>query len=159
MFLTDLKINGFKSFANKTDLKFSNGITCIIGPNGCGKSNIVDAIRWVIGEQRAGSLRSDKMMDVIFNGNKKRKPLGATEVTLTILNDKGVLPAEYSEIQITRRLFRSGQSEYLLNNNLCRLKDIQDLFMDTGMGSDAYSVIELKMLEQILFEDESFSVT
>ncbi len=150
MFLSKLKINGFKSFAAKTELDFSKGVTCIIGPNGCGKSNIVDAIRWVIGEQKAGSLRSEKMTDVIFNGNARRKPLGMAEVSLTIINDKGILPSEYSEVELARRVYRDGQSEYLINNQVCRLKDIQELFMDTGMGSDAYSVIELKMVEQIL---------
>ena len=150
MFLSNLKINGFKSFPYKTELKFSKGMTCIIGPNGCGKSNIVDSIRWVIGEQRAGAVRSDKMTDVIFNGTNKKKPLGMAEVELTIVNDRGVLPSEYTDVVVTRRVFRSGQSEYLLNGAQCRLKDIQHLFMDKGMGSGAYSVIELKMVEQIL---------
>ena len=150
MFLSKLKINGFKSFPSKTELKFSKGMTCIIGPNGCGKSNIVDSIRWVIGEQRAGAIRSDKMTDVIFNGAEKKKPLGMAEVELTIVNDRGVLSSEYTDVVITRRVFRSGQSEYLLNGAQCRLKDIQSLFTDKGMGSGAYSVIELKMVEQIL---------
>jgi chromosome segregation protein len=150
LFLSDLKINGFKSFANKTELKFSKGLTCIIGPNGSGKSNIVDAMRWVIGEQKAGTIRSDKMTDVIFNGADSQKPLGMAEVNLHIENNKGILPSEYSEVNITRRVYRSGQSEYLLNGTKCRLKDIQNLFMDKGMGSGAYSVIELKMVEQIL---------
>lgn len=155
MYLSKLRINGFKSFATKTELDFSKGVTCIIGPNGCGKSNIVDAIRWVIGEQKAGSLRSEKMTDVIFNGNTRRKPIGMAEVALTIINDKGILPSEYSEVELARRVYRDGQSEYLINNQVCRLKDIQELFMDTGMGSDAYSVIELKMVEQILSTNNS----
>ena len=150
MYLSELKIIGFKSFPNKTDLSFSHGITCIIGPNGCGKSNIVDAIRWVIGEQRSGALRSDKMTDVIFNGTKRKKPLSYAEVSLTIINDRNVLPSEYREVTLSRRLFRDSSSEYMINGAQCRLKDIQNLFMDTGMGSDAYSVIELKMVEQIL---------
>lgn len=150
MYLAELSINGFKSFASKTRLEFSKGLTSIVGPNGSGKSNIVDAIRWVIGEQKSSVLRSDKMLDVIFNGNNKRKPLGMAEVTLKIVNDQGVLPSEYTDVLITRRIFQSGQSEYLLNNRTCRLKDIQELFTDTGMGADAYSVIELKMVEQIL---------
>jgi chromosome segregation protein len=155
MYLSELKIIGFKSFPNKTDLKFSHGITCIIGPNGCGKSNIVDAIRWVIGEQRSGALRSDKMTDVIFNGTKKKKPLSYAEVSLTIINDRNVLPSEYREVTLSRRLFRDSSSEYMINGTQCRLKDIQNLFMDTGMGSDAYSVIELKMVEQILSTNHS----
>lgn len=150
MYLSSIEIYGFKSFANKTKLNFSDGMTAVVGPNGCGKSNIVDAVRWVLGEKRASALRSDVMENVIFNGTKNRKPLGMSEVTLTIENNKGILPVEYSQVTIARRLFRSGESEYLLNNSKCRLKDILDLFMDTGMGSDSYSVIELKMVEAIL---------
>ncbi|MCG8372721.1 MAG: chromosome segregation protein SMC [Balneolales bacterium] len=131
-------------------MSFDSGITSIVGPNGCGKSNIVDALRWVLGEQRPSLLRSSAMSNVIFNGTAKKKALGMAEVSLTFVNDKGILPIEYSEVTITRRLFRSGDSEYLINNTPCRLKDIMDLFMDTGMGSDAYSVIELKMVEEIL---------
>ncbi len=150
MYLSKLEIFGFKSFANKVEIKFNSGLTAIVGPNGCGKTNVVDAIRWVLGEQRTSTLRSDKMENVIFNGTVNRKPLGMAEVSLTIQNNKGILPIEYSEVTITRRLFRSGESEYLINKNLCRLKDIQNLFMDTGMSSNAYSVIELKMIEDIL---------
>lgn len=150
MYLSKLEIVGFKSFANKMNLSFDAGITAIVGPNGCGKTNVVDAIRWALGEQKPSTLRSDKMEDVIFNGTKNRKPLGMADVSLTIQNTKGILPSEYSEVVITRRVFRSGESEYYLNKTLCRLKDIKDLFMDTGMGSDAYSVIELKMIETIL---------
>ncbi|HLP16416.1 MAG TPA: chromosome segregation protein SMC [Bacteroidota bacterium] len=150
MYLSNLEIVGFKSFANKVGLTFDAGITAIVGPNGCGKTNVVDAIRWALGEQKASTLRSDKMEDVIFNGTKSRKPTGMAEVSLTIQNTKGILPLEYSEVVITRRVYRSGESEYYLNKTLCRLKDIKDLFMDTGMGSDAYSVIELKMVEVIL---------
>ncbi|MBD3289318.1 AAA family ATPase, partial [candidate division KSB1 bacterium] len=150
MYLEKLKIFGFKSFAKKTMLELTPGVTGIVGPNGCGKSNIVDALRWVLGEQKAGTLRSERMESVIFNGAKDMKPMGMAEVSLTIKNTKNVLPIEYSEVLITRRLFRSGESQYLLNNNVCRLKDIADLFMDTGMASNAYSVIELSMVESIL---------
>ncbi len=150
MYLSNLEMVGFKSFAHKTDLSFTDGVTAIVGPNGCGKTNIVDAIRWVLGEQKSSALRADGMEQVIFNGSKTRKPLGMAEVSLTIENNKQILPTEYSQVTITRRLFRSGESQYLLNKTQCRLRDIIDLFMDTGMGSDAYSVIELKMIETIL---------
>jgi len=150
VYLESLKINGFKSFAKRTNFLFNDGITSIVGPNGCGKSNIVDALRWVLGEQKAGIIRSERMENVIFNGTKAAKPLGMAEVSLTIQNTKNILPIEYSEVVITRRLFRSSESQYLLNNSPCRLKDIQDLFMDTGMGPDAYSIIELSMVETIL---------
>lgn len=150
MYLSKLDIFGFKSFAHKVQVTFDSGMTAIVGPNGCGKTNIVDAIRWVLGEQRSSMLRSDKMEDVIFNGTDKRKPLSMAEVLLTIENTKGILPIEYSEVTIGRRLYRSGESEYLLNGAVCRLKDIIDMFMDTGMGANAYSVIELKMVETIL---------
>ncbi len=150
MYLSKLEIIGFKSFAQKVNLAFDSGISAIVGPNGCGKTNIVDAIRWVLGEQRYSALRSEKMEDVIFNGTKNRKALGMAEATLVIENNKGILPSEYSQVTIGRRVFRSGESEYLLNKVPCRLKDILDLFMDTGMGADAYSVIELKMVETIL---------
>jgi chromosome segregation protein len=150
MYLSRLEILGFKSFAQKVNLRFDDGITAIVGPNGCGKTNIVDAIRWVLGEQKQSTLRSSKMEDVIFNGTRLRKALGFAEASLTIENTKGILPTEYSEVTITRRMFRSGESEYLLNKTLCRLKDILNLFMDTGMGANAYSVIELKMVETIL---------
>lgn len=150
MYISDLELHGFKSFAHKTHVKFDKGITAIVGPNGCGKSNIVDALRWVLGEQRPSLLRSSSMSNVIFNGTAKKKALGLADVSLTFVNNKGVLPTEYSELTITRRLYRSGDSEYLINNTPCRLKDIMELFMDTGMSSDAYSVIELKMVEEIL---------
>ena len=150
MYISELELQGFKSFAHATKVSFDSGITSIVGPNGCGKSNIVDALRWVLGEQRPSLLRSSAMSNVIFNGTAKKKALGMAEVSLTFVNDKGILPIEYSELTITRRLYRSGDSEYLINGTSCRLKDIMELFMDTGMGSDAYSVIELKMVEEIL---------
>jgi chromosome segregation protein len=150
LYLAKLEIFGFKSFAQKTAINFNEGITSIVGPNGCGKTNIVDAIRWCLGEQRSGALRSDKMENVIFNGTSNKKPMGMAEVSLVIHNTKGILPTEYTDVTITRRIFRSGESEYLLNKNLCRLKDITNLFMDTGIGANAYSVIELKMVETIL---------
>lgn len=153
MYLSKLEVHGFKSFAERTTLQFDPGVTAIVGPNGCGKSNIVDAVRWVIGEQRARVLRSDKMDNVIFNGTSKKRPLGMAEVMLTVENTRGVLPVEYTEVTLGRRLFRSGESEYLLNGVKCRLQDILDLFMDTGMGAGAYSVIELKMIEEILSEN------
>jgi chromosome segregation protein len=150
LYLSKLEILGFKSFAQKTQINFNQGITSIVGPNGCGKTNVVDALRWCLGEQRSSILRSDKMENVIFNGTASRKPMGMSEVSLTIENTKGKLPTEYTDVTITRRIFRSGESEYLLNKNICRLKDITNLFMDTGIGANAYSVIELKMVETIL---------
>lgn len=150
MYLSELEIFGFKSFALKTKLKFAEGLSAVVGPNGCGKTNVVDAIRWVLGEKKASTLRSDIMENVIFNGNKDRKPLGMAEVSISFNNNKGILPSDYNEVEITRRLYRNGESEYLINKSICRLKDILNLFMDTGIGSDTYSVIELKMIEQIL---------
>jgi chromosome segregation protein len=153
MYLSKLELFGFKSFANKTKLKFDDGIACVIGPNGSGKSNIVDAIRWVLGEQRVTTLRSDKMESVIFNGSRKRKPLGLAEVSLTIQNNKNILDSPFSEVVISRRLYRDGESQYLMNKTPCRLKDILHLFMDTGMNANSYSVIELKMVENIISEN------
>ena len=146
-------MHGFKSFAKKEVLKLSQGVTTVVGPNGCGKTNIVDAIRWVLGEQKSSVLRGGKMEDVIFNGAENMKPLSVCDVTLTVHNNKGKLPIEYNDIEIGRRVYRNGESEYTINKTPCRLKDINDLFIDTGMGSDAYSVIELKMIEQILSEN------
>ena len=152
MYISELNIHGFKSFAKKEKLKFGEGVTVIVGPNGCGKTNIVDAIRWVLGEQKYSVLRSGKMGDVIFNGAENLKPLSVCEAFLTVHNNKGKLPVEYNDVEIGRRIYRNGESEYFINKIPCRLKDIHDLFVDTGMGSDAYSVIELKMIEQILSE-------
>ncbi len=151
MYLSKLRIFGFKSFANKVEVNFpGEGITSVVGPNGCGKSNIIDAIRWVLGEQRVKALRSSKMEDVIFSGTAERPPLNMAEVSLLINNDSGVLPSEYSQIMITRRTFRNGETEYLINNTPCRLKDIHNLFYDTGMGAASYSLIEAKMIDSIL---------
>lgn len=150
MFLSKLQILGFKSFPQKTELRFDRGVTSIVGPNGCGKTNLLDAIRWVLGEQRTTLLRSSKMEDVIFNGTKDLKPLGMAEVTLVIENRRGILPIDYDQVMVTRRLFRSGESEYLLNKTPCRLKDITELFLDTGVGIHAYSVIQPEMVEAIL---------
>ncbi|MEJ2542773.1 MAG: chromosome segregation protein SMC [Calditrichaceae bacterium] len=152
MYLSKLEIIGFKSFANKIKLNFADGVSCIIGPNGSGKSNIVDAVRWVLGEQRVTSLRSDRMENVLFNGTKLRKPIGMAEVSMTIQNNKNILKTEFDEVLVSRRLYRSGESQYLINKSPVRLKDILDLFVDTGMGANSYSVIELKMVESILSE-------
>lgn len=150
MHLKKIDIFGFKSFADKTTMEFGKGVSAIVGPNGSGKSNIVDALRWVLGEQGDRALRSEKREDVVFNGTRNRKPLGVAEVSLTIVNDKNILPTEFSEVQIARRFFRSGETEYYLNGTKVRLKDIRQLFAGTGIGPDAYSVIELKMTEIIL---------
>ncbi len=155
MYLSRLQLFGFKSFANKIKLDFNEGVSCIIGPNGSGKSNIVDAVRWVLGEQRTTALRSDKMQSVIFNGTRNRKPMGMAEVSMTIQNNKKILNTEFDEVVITRRLYRSGESEYLINNVPVRLKDVLNLFMDTGLGPNSYSVIELKMVESILSENKN----
>jgi len=154
MYISQLVINGFKTFSSKTELEFGDGITAVVGPNGCGKTNIVDAIRWVLGEQKYSALRSTRMEDVIFNGAKGTKPLSMCEVYLTVKNDKGKLPIEYADVEIGRRIYRDGESDYFINRTSCRLKDITNLFVDTGMGADSYSVIELKMIEQILSETD-----
>lgn len=142
MHLKKVEVCGFKSFADRTVLNFEPGITAIIGPNGCGKSNISDAIRWCLGEQRAKSMRSSQMQEVIFGGTQTRATTGMAEVSLTFDNSQNVLPIDYSEVTVTRRLFRSGESEYFINKTQCRLKDIKDMFLDTGIGSDGYSIIE-----------------
>src|ERR1700709_1035076 len=154
MQLTRLEIKGFKSFGDKININFNEGVTAIVGPNGCGKSNVVDAIRWVLGEQSTRMLRSDKMDNVIFNGSKSRKPANLAEVSLTFDNTKNILPVDYSQVTLTRKLYRSGDSEYRLNDVQCRLKDITDLFLDTGIGSDSYAIIELRMIEEIISNKE-----
>lgn len=150
MLLSKLEIKGFKSFGDKVTLNFDKGITAVVGPNGSGKSNVVDAIRWVLGEQSTKALRSEKMENIIFNGTSRRKPLQMAEVSLTFLNNRSLLPTEFTEVTISRRYYRSGDSEYMLNGVTCRLKDIQSLFLDTGIGSDSYAIIELKMVDEIL---------
>ena len=150
MYLKNLDIIGFKSFANRIKLNFEPGIIAIVGPNGCGKTNIVDSVRWVLGEQSAKSLRGSRMEDVIFHGTDNRKGIGMAEVSLTIDNTQKILPIDYSEVTVTRRVFRSGESQYFLNKNLCRLRDIDNLFMDTGVGTRAYSVLEQGKMDLIL---------
>ena len=155
MQLTKLELKGFKSFADRVVINFDEGITGIVGPNGCGKSNVVDAIRWVLGEQKTRVLRSDKMESVIFNGTKARKQTQMAEVSLTFNNTKNLLPTEYSQITITRRYYRSGDSEYMLNGVTCRLKDITNLFLDTGIASNSYAIIELKMVDDLLNDKDN----
>ena len=150
MQLKRVEIHGFKSFAEKTNIEFLDGVTTIVGPNGSGKSNVSDAIRWVLGEQSAKSLRGSKMEDVIFAGTEQRKMLGLAEVTLVLDNSDNKLPVEYNEVAVTRRVYRSGDSEYYINKNQCRLKDIQELFMDTGVGRDGYSIIGQGKIDEIL---------
>jgi chromosome segregation protein len=150
MYLKTLEIQGFKSFADKTVFDFAEGVTGIVGPNGCGKSNVVDAIRWVLGETSAKALRGGEMADVIFNGTEKRKPLGMAEVTLTMADCEESLKVDFNEVAVTRRVFRDGRSEYRLNGTLCRLRDFHDLFMDTGIGRTAYSIMAQGQIDQIL---------
>ena len=150
MQLSKLELIGFKSFADKTEFCFEPGVTAFVGPNGCGKSNIVDAVKWVLGEQSAKSLRGTEMQDVIFNGATAQKPKGYAEASLTIQNHKKLLAIEFDEVCVTRRLYRSGESEYLLNKQPCRLKDIRELFMDTGVGCDVYSVIEQGQVDRLV---------
>ena len=150
MYLKNIELQGFKSFADKTVLEFKPGITTVIGPNGSGKSNISDAIRWVLGEQSMKSLRGSKSEDVIFAGTQNRKSLGFAEVSMVINNEDGSLPIEYSEVTVTRRLYRTGESGYYINKNACRLKDVLELFMDTGIGKDGYSIIGQGKIDEIL---------
>lgn len=150
MYLKSIEIQGFKSFANRIKFEFPNGITGIVGPNGSGKSNVSDAVRWVLGEQRVKQLRGDSMQDVIFSGTENRKPLSYASVAITLDNEDGKLPVEYAEVTVTRKLYRSGESEYLMNGTLCRLKDIQELFYDTGIGKEGYSIIGQGQIERIL---------
>ncbi|WP_294402179.1 chromosome segregation protein SMC [uncultured Clostridium sp.] len=150
MFLKSLEIRGFKSFADKTELKFKKGVTAVVGPNGSGKSNISDAVRWVLGEQSIKVLRGGKMEDVIFAGTQFRKPVGLAQVSLTLDNSDEQLATEYNEVTVSRRIFRSGESEYLINNTKCRLKDVTNLFMDTGIGKEGYSLIGQGKIEAIL---------
>ena len=155
MKLTSLQIHGFKSFADKTVINFNKDITGVVGPNGCGKSNVIDAIRWVLGEQRSKALRSDKMDNLIFNGTKSRKSANRAQVTLTFENNRNLLPTEFSTVTISRALYRTGESEYRINEVACRLKDISTLFMDTGISSDSYAIIELGMISDILSDKDN----
>ncbi|MBD7910424.1 chromosome segregation protein SMC [Clostridium cibarium] len=150
MFLKSLEIRGFKSFADKTELKFKKGVTAVVGPNGSGKSNISDSVRWVLGEQSVKTLRGGKMEDVIFAGTQFRKPVGLAQVSLTLDNEDGTLSTDYNEVTVSRRIFRSGETEYLINGTKCRLKDITQLFMDTGIGKEGYSLIGQGKIEAIL---------
>ncbi|MDN5331142.1 MAG: chromosome segregation protein [Tepidanaerobacteraceae bacterium] len=150
MYLKKIELHGFKSFADRTEIEFEPGINAIVGPNGSGKSNITDAIRWVLGEQSIKTLRGSKLEDVIFAGSQKRKPMGMAEVSIVLDNSDYLLPLEYSEVCITRRTFRSGESEFYLNKLPCRLKDIQELFMDTGIGKDGYSIISQGEVDEFL---------
>ena len=150
MFLKRLQILGFKSFADKTTIDFSDGVTAVVGPNGSGKSNIGDAIMWVLGESNSRSLRADSSAEVIFSGSSKRKPLGMAEVNLTIDNTAKLLPVDFQEITITRRVYRSGESEFLINKSPCRLKDIQELFMDTGVGRSSYAILTQSEVDAVL---------
>jgi chromosome segregation protein len=154
MRLRSLQIKGFKSFANETILNFDEDVIGVVGPNGSGKSNIVDAIRWVLGEQKGKELRLDAMSDVIFNGTKTRKEAGVAQVSLTFDNTKNIIPTEYQSVTISRLLYRSGESEYRLNNVTCRLKDIRSLFIDTGIGSNSYAIIALGMVDDILADKD-----
>jgi chromosome segregation protein len=153
--LKSLEIKGFKSFADKTVVSFDEGITGIIGPNGCGKSNIIDSIRWVIGEQKISALRSENLEALVFNGSKTRSPSGLAEVSLTFENTKNLLPTEFSTVTVTRRFYKNGESEYRLNDVTCRLKDIHNLFLDTGVSTDSYAIIELGMVDDIIKDKEN----
>src|SRR5438105_23380 len=148
--LKRLQLVGFKSFADRVDFDFPAGITGIVGPNGSGKSNLVDAVRWVLGEQSAKSLRGGEMADVIFNGSTSRRSLGLAEVTLTFDNNQRALASDTEEVQITRRVYRDGQGEYLINNQLCRLRDIKELFLGSGAGAEAYSIIQQGQVDVLL---------
>ena len=155
MRLKSLEIKGFKSFADKTVINFDEGITGIIGPNGCGKSNIVDSIRWVIGEHKISNLRSENLESLVFNGSKTRSASGLAEVSLTFENTRNLLPTEFNTVTVTRKFYKSGESEYRLNDVQCRLKDIHNLFMDTGVSTDSYAIIELGMVDDIIKDKEN----
>ena len=155
MRLKSLEIKGFKSFADKTVINFDEGITGIIGPNGCGKSNIIDSIRWVIGEQKISALRSENLEALVFNGSRTRSSSGLAEVSLTFENTKNLLPTEFSTVTVTRKFYKNGESEYRLNDVSCRMKDIHNLFMDTGISTDSYAIIELGMVDDIIRDKEN----
>lgn len=150
MYFNKIELFGFKSFAEKIEIKFDDGVTAIVGPNGCGKSNVGDAIRWVLGEQSSKNLRGSSMQDVIFSGTERRKSLSYCEVTLYFNNTDRFFDIDYDELSVTRKLYRSGESEYLINKNQCRLKDIVNLFFDSGIGRDGYSIIGQGKVEEII---------
>ena len=150
MYLKNIEVHGFKSFAQKINFEFHNGITGIVGPNGSGKSNVGDAVRWVLGEQSAKQLRGGNMQDVIFSGTETRKPLSFASVAITLDNSDHKLPVDFNEVTVTRRLYRSGESEYLINGSACRLKDINEMFYDTGIGKEGYSIIGQGQIDKIL---------
>ena len=150
MYLKSIEVQGFKSFANKIKFEFHNGITGIVGPNGSGKSNVADAVRWVLGEQRVKQLRGGNMQDVIFSGTENRKPLSYASVAITLDNSDHKLPVDYEEVTVARKLYRSGESEYLINGRACRLKDVNELFYDTGIGKEGYSIIGQGQIDKIL---------
>ena len=150
MYLKNIEVQGFKSFAQKINFEFHNGITGIVGPNGSGKSNVGDAVRWVLGEQSAKSLRGGNMQDVIFSGTETRKPLSYASVAITLDNSDHKLPVDFNEVTVTRRLYRSGESEYKINGSACRLKDINEMFYDTGIGKEGYSIIGQGQIDRIL---------
>ena len=160
MYLKSIEVQGFKSFANKIVFDFHNGITGIVGPNGSGKSNVADAERWVLGEQSAKQLRGSKMEDVIFAGTENRKPVGFAFVSITLDNSDHALPVDYDEVTVSRRVYRSGESEYLINGNSCRLKDVTEMFYDTGIGKEGYSIIGrdrlIRFFLESLMKGESF---
>ena len=159
MYLKSIEVQGFKSFANKILFEFHNGITGIVGPNGSGKSNVADAVRWVLGEQRAKQLRGGSMQDVIFSGTENRRPLSYASVAITLDNADHQLPVDYHEVTVTRKLYRSGESEYLINGTACRLKVVNELFYDTGIGKEGYSIIGQGQIDKILSgkpEERSF---
>ena len=150
MYLKSIEIQGFKSFANKTVLQFNRGITGIVGPNGSGKSNVADAVRWVLGEQKVKQLRGSSMQEVIFAGTELRKPQAFAFVAITLDNSDHILPVDYTEVTVSRRLYRSGESEYMINGQQVRLRDVQELFYDTGIGKEGYSIIGQGQVESIL---------
>ena len=150
MYFKRIEMHGFKSFADPVTIEFDQCITCVVGPNGSGKSNISDAVRWVLGEQSPKMLRGSRMEDVIFAGTTGRKSRGMAEVTFVLDNSTGILPIEFNEVAITRKMYRSGESEYFINNSPCRMKDIRELLMDTGIGVDGYSLIGQGKISEII---------
>ena len=158
MYLKSLEVQGFKSFPDKTLIRFGDDITAIVGPNGSGKSNVADAVRWVLGEQSAKQLRGSSMQDVIFAGTQMRKPQGFAYVAITLDNSDHKLPVDYEEVTVARRVYRSGESEYLMNGVNCRLRDVQELFLDTGIGKEGYSIIGQGKVEEIMSAKEKITI-